>query len=230
MASKLKKPYVVCHMMSSVNGKILTKNWAGTKTGKASGGLYEKIHKKYDSQAWMCGRVTMERDFAEGLYTYKGVKTKDANDFIADHSAKSFAIAVDAKGKLAWKENNIDGDHLIAVLSEQVSQNYLDYLKELQISYIFAGTTEIDLKLALKKLAEHFPIKTIMLEGGGHLNGEMMKAGLVDELSLLVLPLADGTVSTTVFESGTITEMELKKAEKLKDDVLWLRYKVKKAR
>ncbi|WP_114940654.1 dihydrofolate reductase family protein [Mucilaginibacter endophyticus] len=230
MPPKSKLPYVVCHMMSSVDGKILTKNWADTKTGKGSTGLYEKVHKKYDSQAWMCGRVTMERDFADGLYTHDGEQTNETTDFVADAKAKSFAIAIDAKGKLAWKENNIDGDHLIEVLTTQVSQGYVDYLRDRGISYVFAGDKDVDLTVALNKITSLFPIKTIMLEGGGNLNGAMMKAGLVDELSLLLLPLADGTTATSVFETGAVTEMKLKKVKELPGGVLWLNYKVRKAK
>src|ERR1700759_4276680 len=84
----------------------------------------------------MCGRVTMERDFSDGPYTHKGSKVKKAEDHIADPSAKSFAVAIDARGKLAWKENNIDGDHLIEILTEQISQSYVDYLRSLNISYV----------------------------------------------------------------------------------------------
>lgn len=213
-------------MMCSVDGKILTKNWAGTAVGKSTGKLYESIHQKYDSQAWMCGRVTMERDFADGLYTHKGSPVTEPKDHIADDTATSFAIAVDASGKLAWKANHIDGDHLVEILTEQVSQDYVDYLHGLGISYLFAGKSEIDLKLAIEKIGLHFPIKTLMLEGGGHLNGAMMKAGLVNEVSLLLLPLADGTTSTTVFETGAVTTMKLIHVEQLAHDVLWLKYKV----
>jgi riboflavin biosynthesis pyrimidine reductase len=226
-SSKTHKLKVICHMMSSVDGKILTKNWSGTGLSKKTIKLYETIHKKYDSQAWMCGRVTMERDFADGLYTHRGEPVKEAKDHIADPKAKSFAIAIDASGKLAWKENNIDGDHIVEVLTEQVSQEYVDYLQQLGISYLFAGKTELDLKLALQKITRHFPIKTLMLEGGGHLNGAMMTAGLVNELSLLLLPLADGTTSTTVFETGAVSTMKLKHVKKLANDVLWLQYKFK---
>lgn len=213
-------------MMSSVDGKILTANWKGTSVAKSTGKLYETIHKKYDSQGWLCGRTTMERDFAKGLYTHKGNPVKTFQDHVADIEATSFAIAIDAHGKLAWESGDMDGDHLITVLSGQVSQAYLDYLEELGISYLFAGESEIDMEVALKKLADNFPIKTIMLEGGGHLNGQMMKAGLVDELSLLLLPLADGSVSTTLFEYGAVTELKLNEVEKLEHDVLWLKYKV----
>jgi len=227
MPAKLKKPLVICHMMSSVDGKILSKNWLGTKAGKNSTGLYEKYHQKFDSQAWMCGRITMERDFADGLYRHKGAKAKQQKDFIADPKAKSFAIAIDAGGKLAWKENNIDGDHIVEVLTEQVSQGYLEYLRSLGISYIFAGANVIDLELALQKIAQHFPVKTVMLEGGGHLNGAMLKAKLVNELSLLLLPIADGSSSTTLFETGAVNDMKLKKVKELPGGILWLHYKIK---
>lgn len=226
-ASKTNKLQVICHMMASVDGKILTKNWSGTSLSKKTSKLYETIHKKYNSQAWMCGRVTMERDFADGLYTHKGEQIKDAKDHIADKNATSFAIAIDASGKLAWKENNIDGDHIVEILTEEVSQAYIDYLKGLGISYLFAGKTEIDLKLAIQKIKKQLLIKILMLEGGGHLNGAMMKAGLVDELSLLLLPLADGTTATTVFETGAPITMKLKNMEKLANDVLWLQYQIK---
>lgn len=113
----------------------------------------------------MCGRVTMEKDFADGLYTHSGSPAMRPKDYVADAKATSFAIAIDAHGKLAWKENNIDGDHLVEVLTEQASQQYLDYLQKLGISYLFAGQREMDLKLALKKINKYFPVQTLMLEG-----------------------------------------------------------------
>lgn len=35
-----------------------------------------------------------------------------------------------------------------------------------------------------------------MLEGGGHLNGSLLHAALIKELSVLLLPLADGSAHT----------------------------------
>lgn len=54
-----------------------------------------------------------------------------------------------------------------------------------------------------------------------------MKADLVDKVSLLLLPLADGSASTTVFETGAVTTMKLDRVKKLANDVLWLKYKMK---
>jgi riboflavin biosynthesis pyrimidine reductase len=183
----------------------------------------------------MVGRVTMEKDFTEGRQPLLSKSTNpiDRNPFFGDKKAQSFAIAVDAKGKLGWNTNDIDGDHVIEILSESVSDAYLLYLQNSKVSYIFAGKEDLDFKVALEQLYELFGIKTLMLEGGGRINGSLLNAGLIDELSLLVLPLADGTAGTpTAFEVGNYLpkeparELKLIDVQKLQHDVLWLRYKL----
>jgi hypothetical protein len=42
----------------------------------------------------------------------------------------------DLTGKLGWPEGDLDGDHLVCVVSEQVSEDYLAMLREKGISYI----------------------------------------------------------------------------------------------
>jgi riboflavin biosynthesis pyrimidine reductase len=183
----------------------------------------------------MVGRVTMEKDFTEGKSPelVKSAKPVPRKPFVGNPMAKSFAIAVDAKGKLGWETNEIDGDHIIEILSESVSDGYLQYLQNLNISYIFAGKETLDFSLALEQLHDVFKIETLMLEGGGNINGSLLAAGLIDEISLLVLPLADGTINTpTTFEiAGNLQQqgakqLKLLDVQKLRYDVIWLRYRV----
>jgi len=217
--------------MSSVDGRTLTKQWGKVK-GMAS---YEETGSSHKADAWMCGRVTMETDFASDapLHLEETHSKIEKVDYIADKNAASFAVAIDKDGKLHWKKGAIDQDHIISVLTESVPVQYLAYLQKTGISYIFGGKKEIDFKLVLEKLAKLFPIKILLLEGGGHLNGSLLNEGLIDELSFLHMPVADGTPETpTLFE----VSMELKQApashlkllavKQLKDDVIWLRYKV----
>ncbi|SFP85863.1 RibD family protein [Hymenobacter arizonensis] len=230
----MKRPYIICHMMSSVDGKILSSNWQDEELTRTFAGYFEKYHVTFTSQAWMCGRITMERDFSDGVQPeLRAVPHPIAREpFIGDKNATSFAIAVDAHGKLGWDSNETGGDHLIEVLTEQVSDEYLYYLQRQNISYLFAGKTEVDFASALQQLAELFPIETLMLEGGGHLNGSLLNAGLIDELSLLLLPIADGTPkSPTTFEvsdyltKGPATRLNLTEVQRLDDDVVWLKYR-----
>lgn len=219
-------------MMCSVDGRILTKNWGklpGIKT-------YEETGKKHKADAWMCGRVTMERDFAstEPLKLQPHTGKVQRKDFIATKKAKTYAIAVDKDGKLNWQEPAIDGDHLVSVLLESVNDAYLVYLQQKGISYIFGGAIEIDFKLVLEKLRKQFGIKTLLLEGGGHLNASLMQEGLVDELSLLYIPIADGTPGATTLleitgrEDGLAANLKLQKVKELDNDVVWMRYAVRK--
>src|SRR6476661_1736875 len=139
------RPRVICHMMSTVDGRIVSENWGSKKMIKTLSAVYERCHETFKSQAWMVGRVTMERHFADDkkprLAKVKHPITGDA--FVGDKKAKSFAIAVDAKGKLHWRSNKIDGDHIIELLTGQVSNAYLQYLQQKNISYIISGKKEL---------------------------------------------------------------------------------------
>jgi riboflavin biosynthesis pyrimidine reductase len=73
-----------------------------------------------------------------------------------------------------------------------------------------------------------------MVEGGGGANGALLRAGLVDELSLVITAAIDGsTGAPTVFNSGDtdlgpapIEQMTLITHEVLDKGAVWLRYKI----
>jgi hypothetical protein len=56
------KPYVICHMMPSVDGRLRTDRWDVPKKGHEE---YERTANTYRADAWLCGRKTME-EFANG--------------------------------------------------------------------------------------------------------------------------------------------------------------------
>lgn len=220
-------------MMSSLDGRIIVQRWGDDIPGRDD---YEATAATFDSQAWLCGRVTMEKDFTHGRQPdlQPVAAPLDRTDFVAPHAATSFVVAVDAHGKLGWEAAYIDGEHLIAVLTEQVPDEYLAYLRRVGVSYVFGGAASLDFALVLDKLARLFPIQTILLEGGGHLNGSLLKAGLVDELSLLHVPTIDGAAaSAAVFEQGDAPgpapRLRLLAVQQRPHDVVWLRYAVEKA-
>ena len=229
----MKKPYVICHMGATIDGRIIGENWG--QNSDRFGSVYEYCHDTFNAEAWMVGRVTMEKDFTGGKKSelVKTSKLIKREAFVGNKEAKSFAIAVDPHGKLGWDENEIDGDHVIEILSESVSDEYLQYLQAKNVSYIFAGQGNIDFSLAFNQLHDLFKIKTLMLEGGGNINGSILNAGLIDEVSLLVLPIADGTPNTpTIFDvreylpKTPARQLKLLDVKKLEHDVIWLRYKV----
>ena len=223
---------VICHMMTSIDGRILTDGWPLSAEGRRQ---YEQVHASYAPDGWLCGRITMEQHFAQGARSDAEVAREHhgapREDFRAAGDHNSFAFAVDGRGKLSWATNDLDGDHVVAILTERVSDEYLASLRECGVSYVLAGARETDLPLALEKIGAQFGVRTLMLEGGGSINGSMLRAGLVDEVSLLVTPIVDGRVGTPALfdvEGDPLRpqRLALEAVERRADDVLWLRYRV----
>ena len=225
------RPRVICHMMASVDGRIIADGWP---MSAAERGEYEAVHETYAADAWLVGRVTMERHFAAGVRSESEIAREyqgpPREDFVAASARESFAIAVDARGKLLWESGEMDGDHLVTILTERVADDYLASLRERGVSYLLAGREDLDLPLALAKIGEKLGVRTLMLEGGGGINGSMLRAGLVDEVSLLVAPVADGRVgSAALFDVGADAvpaRLALEQVERRAGDVLWLRFRV----
>jgi 2,5-diamino-6-(ribosylamino)-4(3H)-pyrimidinone 5'-phosphate reductase len=230
-----RRPRVICHMLASVDGRILTDGWPLSAEGRRE---YERVHESYEPDAWICGRVTMEEHFAQALRSGDEIAREHRGGPREDHRAPgdhgSFAFAIDGSGRLAWETSNLDGDHVVAVLSERVSDEYLAFLRERGVSYLLAGARDVDLAVALEKIGALFGVRTLMLEGGGRINGGMLRAGLVDEVSLLLAPVADGRMGTpAVFDVDADNvspyRLALDAVERRADDVLWLRYHVETA-
>lgn len=223
------KPYIICHMVSSVDGKID----GSALSSVIADGDYEATGAKLKGDAWICGRTTMQQHFAQKKPFVSGSK-KPAGPrpvFVA-RRAKSYAISVDTLGKLRWSGGDLDGDHLICVVSEQAPEDYLDMLRQKEISYVVAGKSSVDLRKAVNQLGKYFGIRTLLLEGGGHINGAFLQAGLVDELSLLVVPGIDGRHDVPAVFDGLsqskkkAVPLRLKSLQRRKRDTLWLRYEV----
>jgi 2,5-diamino-6-(ribosylamino)-4(3H)-pyrimidinone 5'-phosphate reductase len=228
------RPRVICHMLASIDGRIVVGGWPLSTEGRRQ---YELVHADYQADGWLCGRVTME-PFAGQVRPETAIVDRAASrvpreDFRAPGTYESFAFAVDPSGRLAWESNDIDGDHVVAILSERVDDDYLAFLQQRGVSYLLAGAHDVDLPLALEKIGTRFGVRTLLLEGGGRINGGMLRAGLVDEVSLLLAPVADGRSGTAALfdtdSNAPPSRLALEAVERRADDVVWLRYRVEAA-
>ena len=101
---------------------------------------------------------------------------------------KAYGVVLDAQGKIGWGRSDIGGDPIVVVLTEAVPDAHLAGLRGEGVSYIFAGKSELDLALAVEILNRELGVKRLLLEGGGGANGAFLRAGLVDELNLILCP------------------------------------------
>jgi 2,5-diamino-6-(ribosylamino)-4(3H)-pyrimidinone 5'-phosphate reductase len=82
-----------------------------------------------------------------------------------------------------------------------------------------------DLAAALELLAERHGARVVRVDSGGGLTGALLHAGLVDEVSLLVHPCLAG--GRRWHGSAQPLALEPLAAERLDDDLVWLRYRVR---
>ncbi len=184
----MKKPYVVVHALSSIDGRIQNHNWPSGNTS----GLFEKTAETFNSDAWVVGRTTMQEFSSKKPHKLGRPDPSLAKkDFVGAHSTKTYAVVIDPSGKCRWDSNMVSTEHVIEVLTGTVSTAYLKHLRDKQVSYVFAGKNSIDLKLALAKLARLFKITRIRVDGGGKVWGSFLKASLIDEISHVVVHIAD---------------------------------------
>lgn len=224
------RPRVTMHMTSSIDGRIVFKTWPKA-FGKEIGEIYEGIHRALKGDAWIVGRITMD-EFGSGP-TEPVVATEryPRTTWKAPGAEQGpYAVAVDASGRLHLNVNRANGDPIVLVLPEAVSDDQIAELRRDSISYLFAGKDEIELPRALEILGSDFDVTHLLLEGGGGINGSFLELGLIDQISLLLVPLADGTPGPTTFtrDSAPAVGLSLLGVERLDKDILHLRYDVVK--
>jgi riboflavin biosynthesis pyrimidine reductase len=229
------KPQVVCLMASSVDGRTLHSRW---RPKGADAALFEQVHDELAGDAWLVGRVTAQ-EFAKGKpYPTATQETFPREPWLASRNAKAYGVVLDANGKISWGRSDIGDDPILVVFTEAVSDAHLAGFRSEGVSYLFAGKSELDLALAVDILSRELGVKRLLLEGGGGTNGGFLRAGLVDELNLILCPAVDGAKGApSVFDSpeaetnqrASVTAMTLESSRALEGGAMLLRYRIQNA-
>ena len=117
--------------------------------------------------------------------------------------------------------------------SHATPQDYLEYLNRRGVPYIIAGSDHVDLRATLEELNTRFGVQSVRVDSGGILNGTLLRAGLVDEVSILINHcLVGGTSPRTYFVAPDLTSPEgvtrlrLIHFEQVQENIVWLKYQV----
>src|SRR4051812_32029142 len=117
------KPYVICHMSTTVDGKILGDRWGKLPGYKHESDLFETTAASFGIGAWLVGTTTMDEFDGPKTRLPRAPKTFVRRDNIANKAAKRLAIGADAKGVLRFQTNEVDGDHVVLLVTERVGND-----------------------------------------------------------------------------------------------------------
>lgn len=222
------KPYIISHMMMSVDGRIDC-----PMVAQISGEEYYAALDSFGTSSKLSGRVTAALECSAVAEETSGnagtgIGMESVNKAV---ESDEYTVVVDTHGRLQMAGDTADGHPLLVVMSEQVSEGHLAMLHRNNVSWIATGKERIDLRRAVEIMAEQFGVKRLIIVGGGNINGGFLEAGLIDEVSVMMAPGIDGRRGmTAVFDGCTWKadapyKLHLKSVEQVAGtETIWVRY------
>lgn len=239
----MNKPYVVIHTHTSIDGNL---DIMDLKEFEEASRLYQELSldpekQQFGIKGYLNGKTSTE----DNITHYKkpdldeNAATVPEGDYVAVADAPMYYIAMDTRGELAFEESSFGyggvPSHIAVVITERVSNAYKAFLRDKGISYIIAGKEQIDYDVMLDKVYNVLNIKRMMVGGGGTINWSMVQNDLVDEVSVIMAPIANADpngnrffVAKEPYSHIEETAFKLESVETLEHDTLWIRYSVKK--
>jgi 2,5-diamino-6-(ribosylamino)-4(3H)-pyrimidinone 5'-phosphate reductase len=218
------RPRVVIHSAVSLDGRF---DWLTPDMGQFYG-----LVGRWKEDATLAGSETMRKAPMEEA----GDDEEDELEETAPDDSRPLLAVVDSRGRVrTWPALRKAGywRGMVALCSRKTPAKYLENLRRWRVESIVAGKERVDLPAALRELRARYRVKVVRVDAGGALNGVLLRAGLADEVSVLVHPcLIGGTTPQTFFRAKDLTgadgviQLRLAQVKRLDGDVVWLRYEV----
>lgn len=228
----VKRPHVIVHTVAFADGRVsLGPNRTAfedvdDERWQALWGSLEDLED--DRRALVARYQTQVLLEGSGSIVTEGARLRelpvtDANDtdLYADYLPSSvvdsplhlgWLAMVDGRGRVrsGMKEfPGWEGWHTLHLVSHATPRDYLAFLRRSEIPYLVAGDGHVDLARVMVKLSSMLGVSTVISTAGSRLNGALLRAGLVDEVSLVLAPaLVGGSKTPTLFESAELGESD----------------------
>ena len=138
-------------------------------------------------------------------------------------------IVTEANIKADSQFLNMGPAEIVIFTTRRTSKEQLSLLEARHVHVYATQAEKVDLQAALATLAK-MDVKRLMVEGGATLNFELMRFGLVDELTVYVAPMIFGGASAPTLAAGLglargdAIPMKLIDVEKWDDGAVLLKY------
>lgn len=225
------RPKTQLYMLMSLDGKISTGDGdtldfdqdlphiPGAKAGLQQ---YYDIEKTTDINSFNTGRVMAKIGMNN---PGRDVQNIGVNFIIADNSHLTES---GVRNMMKWSKvfylATANKQHPAYSISPRENLKIIEYEKSIDFTNLF------------DKLGQEFGMKRLTVQSGGNVNAVLLRAGLIDKISVVIAPiivggaatssLVDGESLHTLADLSQIKSLELLKVNKLKNSYLHLIYKV----
>ena len=198
------RPWVALNMVSTLDGRVTVAGRTGAITNQADYELFHATRERVD--AILVGAETIRvESYGRTINSAEGRARREQaglpGDSIAVVLTRSVSLPADV-GLLRAAENTV------VVLTPSADGELPESAAE--VRYL----REVDPAVGLVRLREEYGVRSLVCEGGPHLNATLLPAGLVDELHIVFAPkVAGGEDPLTVFSGPGIDpplELELR--------------------
>jgi 2,5-diamino-6-(ribosylamino)-4(3H)-pyrimidinone 5'-phosphate reductase len=219
-------PYISIHNEMSLDGRF---DWMADDQGL----YYETIY-RFQVDAMLSGSNTMlEAQNNMGNNTFNQEFSPAAKDFSDE---RQLLVVVDSRGRIKdWSvlRNQPYWRDVVVLCSNATPRDHLEGLRAQKVETIIAGDHHVDLRKCLETLHAEYGVSKLRVDSGGILNGVLLRAGLVNEVVIILNPCLTGGKSARAFfvaddliSRDGIIPLDLKGVEELRDGFLWLKYQV----
>jgi 2,5-diamino-6-(ribosylamino)-4(3H)-pyrimidinone 5'-phosphate reductase len=217
-------PYVVLHVEASLDGRI---DWIRPDVGR-----FYALASEFREDAILTGADTLLE--GPGLPAEDDPEPPSPEELGGE---RPLLAVVDSRGRFTlwnWLRKQQYWRDAMAFVSKATPRAVRDRLARQGVAACEAGDDRVDLRGALEWLNERHGVRRVRVDSGGALSGALLRAGLLNEVSLLVEPALVGGVQPRTFMRGPdpssvddVVQLDLIATQGFDDGLVWLRYRLR---
>ena len=215
-------PRVILHVEASLDGRI---DWIQPDIGR-----FYTLAAGFDEDAILTG--------ADTLIEGPGLPAEDdARPPAPEELGEGpLLVVVDSRGRFRtwnWLRKQQYWRDAVALVAATTPVETRERLAAQGVATLATGRDRVDLRAALELLNERFGVQTVRVDSGGALSGALLRAGLLNEVSVLLEPVLVGGETPRAFMRGPdpvscadIARLRLAGVQRFDDGLVWVRYEV----
>ena len=225
----MERPYVFLNVAMTADGKIDTFERRGASiSSQRDKKRVDRLRAEADA-VMVGGRTLLDEDPKLTVKSADLRAAREANGLTGNPVKVGIVSVADLKPDSAFL--TVGPARIVIFTTQGTSKKQLDFLRARGVELFVDEKQRVDLPKALHTL-KGIGINRLMVEGGGTLNFELLRLGLVDELTAYVAPLVFGGESAPTLAAGlglvrsAAISLKLVDSEAWEDGGVLLKYKI----